>query len=59
MLCKSSRTKSYAVTHKFIPKPGWQKDYDEAVDILARILLLKEKTNDPADSRKPIQRVKY
>lgn len=35
---KSSRTKSYTITHKFIPRPGWQKDYDAALEIFLRIL---------------------
>ena len=50
MSYKSKKIKSYLITHKFIPRPGWKKDYDTAIEIFLRILSIDKAITTPNNS---------
>lgn len=42
---KKNKSKAYIITHKFVPRPGWQNDYEESIEIFLRMLANSEKVN--------------
>lgn len=35
---KINKNRTYIITHKFVSRPGWQKDYEESIEIFLRML---------------------
>ena len=52
MAGKKKRIKpKYIVTHEFVPRPGWQKDYKEGIDLFLRMLVSNDKPHSVQNAK--------